>query len=148
MEAEMADTLTAGNTVHIIRPSCAWITACGASGLALVASFGLASFVDAGADPRTVIEFLAALLPASLFFAVFIGFYTVIPTIAAAWLMHALRWQAVWISALLGGITGAVTIQLFNLPLQHGLDGLWITALFTGVDLVGGAVYRLVAGRG
>ncbi len=143
----MPDTTTAGHPIQIIRPSLAWVTACGASGLALVASFGLASFVDTGADVRSVIEFVAALLPASLFFAIFIGFYTLVPTLAAAWLMHALRWRAVWISALLGGLTGAAMLQVFNLPLAYGVEGIWITGLFTGVGLIGGAVYRLVAGR-
>ncbi len=144
----MADALAAGNTIRIIRPSLAWIAACAASGLSLVTGLGLASFAETIPDAQTIIEFLTALLPASLFVAIFIGMYTLIPTFAAAWLMHALRWRAVWISALLGGMTGAALIQILSLPRQYGPEGVWITAFFASVGLVGGAVYRLVAGKG
>ena len=143
----MSTATIATRPVRIFRPSLAWLVASAASGLTLTFSFGLISLLESVTTSLDLLDFLQGLIPASLLFGTYIAAFTLIPTLAVAWLMHALRWQAVWISALLGGVTGAALIQLLSRPLQYGPDGIWITAFFSGVGLVGGAVYRLVAGK-
>lgn len=144
----MSTTAIAARPVRIIRPSLAWLAACIASGLALTLSFGILSLIEGLPSARDLLDFLQGLIPASLLFGAYIAAFTLIPTLAAAWLMHALRWQAIWQAALLGGLTGGVMIQVFVFTLDAGVEGLLTSALFGGVGLVGGAVYRLVAGKG
>ncbi|WP_138513227.1 hypothetical protein [Maricaulis alexandrii] len=143
----MSPAAIATRPVHIIRPSLAWLVASAASGLTLTLSFGLVSLLESVTTSLDLLDFLQGLIPASLLFGAYIAAFTLIPTLAAAWLMHAMRWQAIWQAALLGGLTGGVMIQVFVFTLDTGVEGLLASALFGGVGLVGGAVYRLVAGR-
>ncbi|WP_203293689.1 hypothetical protein [Maricaulis parjimensis] len=143
----MSTAAIATRPVHIIRPSLAWLAASIASGLTLTLTFGILSLFEGTTTARDLQDFLQSLIPASLLFGTYIAAFTLLPTLVAAWLMHVLRWQAIWQAALLGGLTGAVMIQVFVFTLDAGAEGLLTSALFGGVGLVGGAVYRLVAGK-
>ena len=65
-----------------------------------------------------------------------------------AWIMHLNRWKAVWISALLGATVGICTLRLFGFPAREGAQTLPLTLMVFSTGLIGGSVYRLVAGRG
>ena len=90
----MSTAAIATRPVHIIRPSLAWLAACIASGLTLTLTFGLLSLFEGLPSARDLLDFLQGLIPASLLLGTYIAAFTLIPTLAAAWLMHALRWQA------------------------------------------------------
>lgn len=133
---------------RFIRPVGAWMIACLASGAAFVAAFGL---IDAASSPPTrddLAEFGEALLPGTLYIGVVVALMTALPAVVFAWILHWRGWKAVWTSALAGGLVAVGTLQvLFGFPLQYGTEAIPLTAIFLGVGLIGGSVYRLAAGR-
>lgn len=132
----------------ILRPVGAWLLACFASGAALVAAFGVIGAVGERPSAPDIAEFAAAILPGTLYFGVFMIVLTAIPTLIFVWIMHSQGWKKIYTSALFGGLTGAGVFQLFGFPIQHGADAIPVTMMFFCVGLVGGGVYRLVAGKG
>lgn len=135
--------------IPLFRPGFAWFVASLASGAALTVNFAVLSLIEGNWSNGDALGFALSFIPASLFFAGYTACFSAIPALAAAWLMHAMGWRSVWISAVLGGVVGAALIQvLLGFPLHHGMSDYYITALFGTAGLVGGAVYRLVAGKG
>lgn len=138
-ERRFADTWT--------RPVGAWLAACLASGAAMFGSFGLMGLAEGVPSAQEVAGFAAAIIPGTLYIGVFMIVLTALPTLAFAWLMHSQGWKKVYTSALLGGVTGVLTVQVFGFPLQHGAEFVPLMILVFCVGLVGGGVYRLVAGK-
>ena len=134
---------------RFLRPVGAWMIACLASGAALVAAFGLVDVATGPPSREDLAEFGEAILPGTLYIGIFVAALTALPAFVFAWILHARGWKAVWTSALLGGLVAVGTLQLlFGFPLQYGTEAIPLTAIFLGVGLIGGSVYRLAAGRG
>jgi hypothetical protein len=129
------------------RPVGAWLVACFASAAALVAAFGVIGAVGAWPSAPDIAEFAAAIIPGTLYFGAFMIALTAIPTLIFAWIMHSQGWKKIYTSALFGGLTGAGVLQLFGFPIRHGAEAIPVTMMFFCVGLVGGGVYRLVAGK-
>lgn len=128
-------------------PIAAWVLASMASGAAIVTGAGIAAAVERPPDGESVVEFVALVIPASLYIGIVVAILTALPWLALTWLMHGCGLKHRRISALLGGLMGAGLIQLFGFPLSEGVEGLPLTGLLFAAGLVGGLVYRVVAGR-
>jgi hypothetical protein len=138
-ERRFADTWT--------RPVGAWLAACLASGAAMFGTFGVMGLAEGVPSAQEVAGFAAAIIPGTLYIGVFMVVLTALPTLAFAWLMHSQGWKKIYTSALFGGLTGAGVLQLFGFPIRHGAEAIPVTMMFFCVGLVGGSVYRLVAGK-
>ena len=125
----------------------AWMVAAIASGASIVVGFAALSTITSGVSANGVGEFLEALIPGSLFFGLYVAALTAIPTLILTWVRRAAGWYGLTSHLVMGALTGGGAIQLFGVPLAHGLEGLPMTAFFAAAGLVGGAVYWRLSAR-
>ena len=133
---------------RLVRPVGAWLIACLASATAMMLMLAGIAVITETPSAGELADIAMGILPGAITVATIMAVLTALPTFALAWIMHLNRWKAVWISALLGATVGICTLQLFGFPAREGAQTLPLTLMVFSTGLIGGSVYRLVAGRG
>jgi len=132
---------------RLIRPFIAWIMACLASGFGIALALGIVSTLDELGRGRNPADEIGAIIAVGAIAAYLVVILTALPWLVLAWVMYARGWQRRSTAMLLGGIMGAALFQLFGLPILQGPSGILMTTLLFGGGLIGGAVYRTIAGK-
>lgn len=123
----------------------AWICAVLASSFALVVAIPVFEAVAHGHFDRGSAGMLVAAIPATLFVALFVALFTILPWPVLVWTQKCLRWQRGFSDVILGALMGGGLIELMSNPAGSGA---WaVTLAFALAGAVGGLTYWLVAGR-
>ena len=131
--------------VNMVLPALAWVFACIVAAFVLVLSVaGLAVYED-GWSAWDGLSGVLALIPASLFVAIFVAVMTILPWPLFVVTLKLLRLHRGFGDMASGALMGAGLIEMMSNPLAKGAPA--VTLAFALAGAVGGLTYWIMAGR-